>query len=80
MPEALTYDLEFWNDNHGLQPGDEVSVGLQSERRDDLTYILEGEVAEVENQTVSVTGVSLPTLKRCLPARLDIVFQQVSLR
>ncbi len=59
--KTLTYDLEFWDEKHGLCQGDTIWVELQLERHDGFTHVLEGEVAEVEKQNVSITGISFLT-------------------
>lgn len=53
-----TYDIEFWDVNHGLVVGDEVTVELPL---DDYPggrgiHVLEGTVKDVDEQRVSVSG------------------------
>ena len=51
--------LVFWNANHGLSVGDEVSVMIvrEADHDDESAYRLTGTVAEVQMQMVKVTGI-----------------------
>ena len=49
-----TFNLEFWNANHGLEVGNEVKIELTT-RYGDL-HQLEGRVISVQDQHVTVTG------------------------
>ena len=52
---AMTYEIEFWSDGHGVSPGDGISVRIPS---DDSPFptILTGEATSVTKQTVSIAG------------------------
>ena len=50
------YDLEFWNDGHGIKPGDEISVEFPSEGIQNFGCVLEGTVVTVAEHKVSVNG------------------------
>ena len=58
-----TYDLEFWNVEHGIKPGDEISVELPSEVNHEFASVLEGTVVTVDEHKVSVTGTDTLTLR-----------------
>ena len=60
----FTYDIEFWDENHGLLLGEEVSVELQWKANHRSVSILEGTVTAVEKQKVSIKGINLLTLKQ----------------
>ena len=62
--EDSTYEVEFWDANHGLRPGDELSIELQSEARYRSVSVLEGTVSEVEEQRVSVSGTAFADVKK----------------
>ena len=53
-----TYDIEFWDDNHGLLVGDEVTIELPLENSPSGRgiHVLEGTVKDVDEQRVSVSG------------------------
>ena len=53
-----TYDVEFWDDSHGLLAGDEVTIELPLEDSpsDRGIHVLKGTVKDVSEQRVSVTG------------------------
>ena len=53
-----TYDIEFWDDNHGLGVGDEVTVELPLEDSPSGRglHVLEGTVKDIDEQRVSVSG------------------------
>ena len=53
---ATIFDLEFWDASHGLNAGEEISVVLDSERIHGLESVLEGTVATVAEQNVSIDG------------------------
>ena len=53
---APTYDLEFWDAEHGLHLGDVISVELQSDRSSNSVAVLEGTVSGVSDHKVSVVG------------------------
>ena len=62
--EDSTYEVEFWDANHGLRPGDELSIELQSEAVQRLVSVLKGTVTEVEEQKASVTGTDCDVVKK----------------
>ena len=62
--EDSAFDLEFWDSNHGLRPGDEVSLELQPEADQRLVSILEGTVTTVVEQKVSVSGTAFIDVKK----------------
>ena len=53
---ASRCELEFWDDQHGLIVGEEISVELPSANNGRSVSILEGTVVAVEKQNVSVAG------------------------
>lgn len=53
-----TYELEFWDDAHGLQPSDSISAKLRRRGRSDVVSVLEGDITSVDKQNVSVIGTS----------------------
>ena len=57
--EDSTYEVELWDANHGLRPGDEVSIELQSEAVPESISVLEGTVTTVAEQKVSISGTSV---------------------
>ena len=60
MDTALnTYDLELWDSNHGLLPGEKVSMELQSEAGRKFVSVLEGTVTTVTEQKVSIKGTDM---------------------
>jgi len=60
----FTYDIEFWDENHGLLPGEEVSIELQWKANHRPVSVLEGMVTAVEEQRVSIKGTNLLTSKQ----------------
>ena len=62
--EDPAYEVEFWDANHGLRPGEEVSMELQSDAVQRLVSVLEGTVTKVEEQKVSVTGTDCADVKK----------------
>ena len=48
--ETPTYDLEFWDANHGLSSGEEVALELQSERNNRFVSVIDGTVTAVAQQ------------------------------
>ena len=54
LARTPNYNLEFWNVDHGIKPGDEISVELPSEGSHEFAYVLEGTVVTVTYQKVSV--------------------------
>ena len=55
--------LELWDSNHGLLPGEEVSMELQSEAGHRFVSVLEGTVTGVTAQKVSIKGTDVFTSK-----------------
>ena len=55
-PRLPKYDLEFWDAQHGLCNGDEISVKLQSEADPGFASVLEGTVTTVAGPKVSIAG------------------------
>ena len=51
-----TYDLELWDSNHGLLPGEGVSMELQSEAGRKFVSVLDGTVTAVAGQKVTIKG------------------------
>ncbi len=66
-----TYDLEFWNVEHGIKPGDEISVELPSEVNHEFASVLEGTVVTVDEHKVSVTGTDTLTLRDVVELRQE---------
>ena len=64
VKEDPAYEVEFWDANHGLRPGEEVSMELQSDAVQRLVSVLEGTVTKVEEQKVSVTGTDYADVKK----------------
>ena len=62
--EDPAYEVEFWDANHGLRPGDEVLMELQSEAVQRLVSVLKGTVTAVAEQKVSVTGTDCDDVKK----------------
>ena len=56
------YNLEFWNVDHCIKPGDEISGELPSEGSHEFAYVREGTVITVTYQKVSVIGTETLTL------------------
>ena len=61
---SQTYELEFWNSQHGLRLGDEVKVEAPWKQYDRAVLILEGVVTSVSEQMVSITGADSLDVKR----------------
>lgn len=57
---AQTYDLELWNDQHGLITGDTVSFKLRRRELSGVVSILDGEVSSVDGHRVSIIGSDYP--------------------
>ena len=55
-PSTPTYGLEFWNSEHGLRRGDEISVSLLSQRANGFGYAIKGIVLTVSEEKVSIAG------------------------
>ena len=48
--------LEFWDGEHGLQPGDQISIELPAAKSHTYPSVLKGIVQSVAAQKVSITG------------------------
>ena len=53
---AETYEIEFWNGEHALQPGEAISIELQPKGSPGYASVLEGTVITVAEQKVSIAG------------------------
>ena len=53
---AETYELEFWNGEHALQPGEVISIELRPKGSRGYASVLEGTVITVAEQKVSIAG------------------------
>ena len=60
---ATTYELEFWDGQHELSTGEEISLELPSKRSRRSVSILEGTVVTVEAQKVSIAGTETFTVR-----------------
>ena len=58
------YEVEFWDDNHGLHPDEQISIELLPEEGRRSGCILEGTVTAVSEQKVSITGMAIIDVKR----------------
>ncbi|MXX93297.1 MAG: hypothetical protein F4Y63_07620 [Chloroflexi bacterium] len=56
------YELEFWDDAHGLASGDQVVVKLRRHEFRGLIDMLEGEVHSIDGHKVSINGRDYGTL------------------
>ena len=56
---VATYQLELWDADHGLLPGEEVSMELQSAVGDEFVSVLNGTVTAVTEQGVSISGTDI---------------------
>ena len=54
-----TYEVEFWDANHGLHPGEQTSIELLPREYEGSVHILEGTVTGIEEQRVSITGTAV---------------------
>ena len=59
-----TYELEFWDAQHGLHQDERVSIELQREEYQGSVHILEGTVTGIEEQRVSITGMAVFDVRR----------------
>ena len=53
---AETYELEFWNGEHALLPGEAISIELWTWGSPGYALVLEGTVITVAEQKVSISG------------------------
>ncbi len=58
------YQLDFWDDEHGLTPGENVSVRLPLGESHEFEHVTNGEVTGVSQQRVSIVGTSFYDIKR----------------
>ncbi len=58
-----TYELEFWDDGHGISPRDEISVELPSDGSHGFASVLDGTVIAVVEHKVSIAGTERLTLR-----------------
>ena len=61
---SMTYQFDFWDDKHGLIPGESVSVRLPMGKRHQFEHVINGEVTGVSQQSVSISGTSCYDTKR----------------
>ena len=52
-----THEVDFWNNDHGINEGDNIKLEVPSKAFKDLADILEGKVTGVENQKVFISGI-----------------------
>lgn len=53
---AMTYQLEFWDDNHGLRIGDDIIIESPFEGSNEIEQVIEGTIEAVEKQSVTIRG------------------------
>ena len=51
-----TYEVDFWDNNHGIIEGDNVKLEVPSRDLEDIANVLEGTVTEVEGKKVLIHG------------------------
>ena len=64
IPRPPTYQFDFWDDKHGLIPGESVSVRLPMGKSHQFEHVIKGEVTGVSQQSVSISGTSCYDTKR----------------
>ena len=52
-----TYEVEFWDDQHGINGGDSVKLEVPTENSTGIVYILEGTVTRVSGHKVFISGI-----------------------
>ena len=57
VPRRHTYEVDFWDTEHGLAKGDSVKLVVPSRQCKETTDILEGTVTQVVAQKVSISGI-----------------------
>ncbi len=62
--DGWTYEVEFWDANHGLHPGEQISIELLPEEDRRPVHILEGTVTGIQEQRVSITGMAVFDVRR----------------
>lgn len=53
-PESYTWNLEFWDENHGLESGDEVVVEFRENPSNPIIRVVRGTVLSVDRWKVAV--------------------------
>ena len=69
--DVETYELDFWDADHGLNPGDRIAVGVVWDEEMGWACVLEGTVAEVQQQKAVIGGSNVLTSKGDLKSWLD---------
>ncbi len=69
--DVMTYEIDFWDTNHCLQPDDQVAVGVVWDEEMGLAAVLEGTVVKVQQQKVLMVGSDILTSKNGLGSWLD---------
>ena len=59
-----TYELEFWDDNHGLHLDQHILIELLPEENQRSVHALKGTVTGIEEQRVSITGMAVLGVRR----------------
>ena len=59
-----TYDLEFWDDEHGLRVGNECTIKIPSDYNPHSSTVLEGIVTVITEQKVVIHGPSILTFAK----------------
>ncbi len=60
--ESNKYELEFWDRDHELKPGDTIEAKLRLKEEPSVISVLEGDVCSVDGHKVSVIGNDLLAL------------------
>lgn len=55
-PESRTWELEFWDEGHGLELGNEITIEFQENPEEPVIQALKGTVSAVDRWKVSVNG------------------------
>lgn len=69
--DVETYELDFWDADHGLNPGDQIAVGVVWDVEMGWASVLDGTVAGVQQQNVSIAGTNVLTSRDDLESWLD---------
>ncbi len=56
---GMTYEVEFWDNSHGLRHGDRISMRRHLDGVGGATSILDGSVTEISEQKVSIAGIEV---------------------
>ena len=51
------YKVTFWDENHNLQEGQQVTIDTRARKTGEVIYVLEGTVIEIAGSEVSISGV-----------------------